>query len=192
MTLIGEAITALRGCLRLLRGDPHAFADFNVTIDGFWRSFAVIVPQAVLAYPQFLSLHQQLVDYSKEQGLEAAPLDLPRGYLFLVAFLVLWPIATAILTRILGVSAHYVRYVIIYNWMSLLVLTVAIVPSLLHLALGLSFDTITVMTMVILCLGMVVSWIVARRALETTAVIAFAFALADFALTQGLFLLIEG
>jgi hypothetical protein len=192
MTLVGEGLAALRGCLRLLRGDPHAFADFNVSIEGFWRSFAVVIPQAVLAYPHFLSLNQQFVEFAREQGVEAPALNLSRDYMFLAAFLVLWPVLAAILARILGVSAYYVRYIITYNWMSLPVMALAVLPSLLYLALGLGVAASAILGLIILCLSLFVSWLIARRALETTGAIAFAFALADFALTQGLFTLLDG
>jgi hypothetical protein len=192
MTLMSEGLAALRGCLRIVRGDPLWFEDFNVTIEGFWRSFAVIIPQGIMAYPHFISLNRQLADYAIQQNLEAPSVDLGRDYLFLVAFLVLWPVVAAILTRVLGVSTNYARYVIVYNWMSLPVMAIALVPSLLYLAQIIGFEAASFSGLPILGVGLILSWIVARRALETTAVVAIAFALADFALTQGLFTLIGG
>lgn len=192
MTLVDEGAAALRGCLRLLRGDPHAFADFNVTIEGFWRSFAVIVPQAVLAYPLFLSQHRLAVEAAALDGSTVSDLNLAKEYTFLVAVLVLWPIAAALLARVLGVSANFVRYVIVYNWMSLIVLAIAVIPSLIHLAFAPGVATLSFLFIAVyLALG-VVSWIVARRALETTGAIALAFVLADYALSIGLSELLGG
>lgn len=190
MTLVGEGLAALRGCLRIVRGDPHWFDDFNITVEGFWRSFVVIIPQAIMAWPHFISLNRQFADYATQQNLEAPATSLARDYLFLVAFLVLWPAVAAILTRVLGVGTHYARYIIVYNWMSLPVMAIALVPSLLYLAQMINFEAAAFSGLPILGVGLTLSWIVARRALETTAVVAVAFALADYALTQGLVLLI--
>jgi hypothetical protein len=186
MTLVEEGFAALRGCLRLLRGDPHALTDFNVTIEGIWRTFAVIIPQAVLAYPLFLSQHRLATEVAAVDGAAVSDLNLTKEYVYLVAVLALWPVAAAILTRVLGVSANFVRYVVVYNWMSLIALAIAVVPSLIHLAFAPGIEALSLLFIAVyLGLG-VVSWIVARRALETTSAIAFAFVLADYALSIGL------
>jgi hypothetical protein len=192
MILVEEGMVALRGCLRLLRGDPHAFADFNVTIEGFWRSFAVIVPQAIMAYPLFLSQHRLAVETAALDGGTVSEFSLAKEYTFLVAVLVLWPIAAAILARVLGASANFVRYVIIYNWMSLIVLAIAIVPSLIHLAFAPGIATLSFLFIALYLAVGVVNWIVARRALETTGAIALAFVLADYALSIGMSELLGG
>jgi hypothetical protein len=127
-----------------------------------------------------------------QQNQEAPAVDLARDYLFLAVFLVLWPVVAAILARVLGVSTNYARYIIVYNWMSLPVMAIALVPSLLYLAQIIGFEAAAFSGLPILGVGLFLSWIVARRALGTTAVVAIAFALADFALTQGLFTLIGG
>jgi hypothetical protein len=192
MMLVNEGVAALRGCLRLLRGDPYAFADFNVTIEGFWRSFAVIAPQAVLAYPLFLSQHRLAAETAGQDGGTVPDLNLAKEYAFLVAVLVLWPVAAAILARVLGASANFVRYVIIYNWMSLIVLAIAIVPSLIHLAFAPGIATLSFLFIAVYVAVAIVNWIVARRALETTGAIALAFVLADYALSIGMSKLLGG
>src|SRR6185436_3395517 len=49
VTLVEEGLAAMRGCWRLIWRDPRADADFNLTIDGFWRSFAMVLPVLLLA-----------------------------------------------------------------------------------------------------------------------------------------------
>ena len=42
------------GCGAIILHDPNAFEEFNISAEGFWRSFAAILPAAVLAWPLFL------------------------------------------------------------------------------------------------------------------------------------------
>jgi hypothetical protein len=101
-----------------------------------------------------------------------------------------WPVVAAILARLLGVAHNYVRYMIIYNWMAVLSLTLAVIPHLLHLAAGAIYFPL-ILAQIIFILLLYVSWYVAKAGLATTAPVAFAFLLADFALTYGLDALIR-
>jgi hypothetical protein len=184
VTLVEEGLLAMRGCWRLLWRDPAALEDFNLTVEGFWRSFAMVVPVLVLAYPMFIS------DY--RFGLELAPtgesppeLRLGINYFYLLLGIVIWPLAAAALARLLGLGQNYVRYMIIYNWMAVPTLTLAIIPHLLHLATGAALFPL-ILAQAIFVFLLYVSWFVAKTALETTALVAFAFLIADFALTYGL------
>ena len=184
MTLVEEGRAALRGCLRLLRSDPQWADDLNVSAEGFWRSFSVVLPQALMAYPQFIAYNGQLAELYAEQNLDVPPLNLTRDYVFLVVMLILWPLVVAGLTRILGVGTHFARYIIVYNWMSLPVMAIALIPALLYLSGAIAFPAAAISSWLVLILSLALSWIIARRALDVTAVFASAFMLADFALTQ--------
>ena len=189
MTLVGEGLSAMRGCWRLLWRDPGAFDDFNLSIEGFWRSFAMVVPVLVLAYPLFISDHRFVVELA-QSGESPAELRLGTNYFYLLSGVVMWPLVAAVLAWLLGVAQHYVRYVIIYNWMAVPTLALAVVPHLLHLAAGTVFLSLVLAQIVFIVL-LYVSWYVAKAGFATTAPIAFAFLLADFALTYGLDALIR-
>lgn len=184
MTLLEEGLLAMRGCWRLLRRDPAAFEDFNLTLEGFWRSFAMVVPVIILAYPLFIS------DY--RFGLELAgtgdtppELRLGRDYFYLLLGMAIWPLIAAVLARLLGLGRHYVRYMIIYNWMAVPTLALTVIPHLLHLLTGAALLPLMLAQAIFIVL-LYVSWFVAKTGLQTTALMAFTFLLADFALTFGL------
>ncbi|MGE0237501.1 MAG: hypothetical protein AB7F09_26765 [Parvibaculaceae bacterium] len=189
MTLVEEGLIAMRGCWRLLRRDPGAFDDFNFSIEGFWRSFAMVVPVVVLAYPLFVSDHRFGLELA-EAGDSPPELRLGTSYFYLLSGVVAWPLVAALLAWLLGVAPNYVRYMIIYNWMAVPTLTLAVIPHLLHLAGSAIFLPLVLAQGVFIAL-LYVSWYVARVGLATTAPVAFAFLLADFALTYGLDALIR-
>lgn len=189
MRLVEEGLLAMRGCWRLLWRDPAAFEDFNLTIDGFWRSFAMVVPVLVLAYPVLLSAQQSAVETAATAGENPPDVRLGVGYVYLLASVALWPLVAAVLARLLGVAQNYVRYMIIYNWMSVPMMALLAILHLLHLAPG--AWVYTVLTHAVLFFSLYVSWYVARAGLATTIPIAFAFLFAEYALTSGLGLLIR-
>jgi hypothetical protein len=184
VTLVEEGLLAMRGCWRLLRRDPAAFEDFNFTIEGFWRSFAIVVPVLVLAYPLFISDYRFGLELA-EAGDNPPELRLARDYFYLLLGMALWPLVAAVLARLVGAGQHYVQYMIIYNWMAVPTLALAVIPHLLHLASGAALLPL-ILAQAIFIFLLYVSWFVAKTGLQTTALIAFTFLLADFALTYGL------
>lgn len=178
-----EGLLAMRGCWRLLWRDPAAFEDFNLTIEGFWRSFAMLVPAMILVYPIFIAAQRLSVELA-QAGESPPDYRLSAHYGFLLASVVVWLVASALLARLLGVAQNYVRYMIIYNWMTVPVTLIAVIPYLLYLATGAT--SALILGPVIYGFGLYVSWYVARVGLETTALIASVFMLAEFVLSSGL------
>jgi hypothetical protein len=181
VTLVEEGLLAMRGCWRLLRRDPAAFEHFNLSIEGFWRSFAMVVPVMVLAYPLLISDHRISLEFAKD-GEGPTELRLGVSYFNLLLGVALWPLVAVFLARLLGVAQNYVRYIIVYNWMAVPMTALAFIPFLAYLATGASpFSQILAPAVFILLLYM--SWYVAKVGLATTGLVAFVFLLADFALT---------
>ncbi len=176
----------MRGCWRLLWRDPAAFEDFNLTIEGFWRSFAMVVPVLVLAYPVFLSLQRTAMATA---GGDLPDLRIGVGYAYLLASMALWPLAAAVLARLLGVARNYVRYMIVYNWMSVPMMALLAILHLLNLAPG--AWPFAILAHAVFFFSFYVSWHVARAGLATTIPVAFAFLFAEYALTSGLDALIR-
>jgi hypothetical protein len=180
----------MRGCWRLIWRDPLADEHFNLTIDGFWRSFAMVLPLLVLVYPLFISGHRFDIEWAARQGEEPPVLNLGLDYTYLLAGVVAWPFVAALLARLLGTGQTYVRYMIIYNWMALPATALAAIPHLIHLASG-TMQPALIMAQAVFLPLLYVTWYVAKAGLQTTAFIAFAFLLADTALTFGLDALIR-
>jgi hypothetical protein len=187
VTLVQEGLAAMRGCWRLIWRDPLADENFNLTIDGFWRSFAMVLPLLVLVYPLFLSDHQFGVEWAKE-GEDPPALNLGLDYIYLLVGVVVWPFIAALLAWLSGTEKNYVRYMIIYNWMGLPATLLAVIPHLIHLATGTMMPALVHVAFLV---SLYVTWYVAKAGLQTTAPVAFAFLAADFALTYGLNALIR-
>jgi hypothetical protein len=184
LTIVEEGLAAMRGCWRLMWRDPLAEEDFNLTIEGFWRSFAMVLPLLVLVYPLFLSDHQFGVEWAKE-GEDPPALNLGLDYIYLLVGVVVWPFIAALLAWLLGTGKNYVRYMIIYNWMGLPATLLAVIPHLIHLMTGMMQPAFILMQVVFILL-LYVTWYIAKAGLQTTTPVAFAFLLADSALTFGL------
>lgn len=183
MTIVEEGLAAMRGCWRFMRRDPEADQDFNLTIDGFWRSFAMVLPLLALMYPIFLSDHRFGIELAAETG-ETPTFDIGRDYAYLVGYMLAWPLVVALLAKLLGVAHSYIRYIVIYNWMTLPATMLALLPHLLHLGTGTTYPAL-ILAQIVFLLLLYVSWYVAKKGFETTAPIAIAFVLAEFALTLG-------
>jgi len=185
MTLAEEALHGIWGAVRIIGRDPGAFEEFNISVDGFWRSFAAIVPAAVLAWPLFVSSHQFAVEAAQSEGTPIPEFNLLGDYAYLCLVFAAWPIVAAVLAHFLGVARNYSRYMIAYNWMSVPALAISLLPHLPHLMGVIGWQVMILPSMAVFVGLAYVSWYVARRGFETTPAIALAFLVGDYALSFG-------
>lgn len=189
-----EIRASLRGALRLFLFDPHGVAYFNVTIEGFWRSFFAAVLIAPL-YFTIVVIERDLAKGLIDAGLVTGPVAVPTLKQTLVAEafaypanVVAFPLAMVGIARILKVTGRYVPYVIAYNWSSVIVVTLRLLPLALFasglLGAGAAATPIFVTFLVVL----IYRWYLARVALGVGGATAFALVLIDLMLV----LLIEG
>ncbi|MCW5729164.1 MAG: hypothetical protein KIT20_00285 [Alphaproteobacteria bacterium] len=131
MSLTSTVAEGLRGAILLFRQDAAGLGHFDLSIEGFWRSF--LVP--ILLSP--LSVLAGLLALGSEP-------DVPDGYLAIkmagdLVSIAAFPILMVPLARILGLGAAYVPYIVAGNWAALPVTIANLVLALLMLSAGASF-----------------------------------------------------
>ena len=110
MPSYAEIRRSLEGVWRLARGDRGGMSLLDLSVDGFWRSFAA----ALLVAPAYALV---VVDQYANLGWPDAPVwTAVAEALSYVCGWVAFPIAAIFLTRLLGLSARYVPLVVANNW----------------------------------------------------------------------------
>ncbi len=155
--------TALGGAWRLFLQDPRGLEAFDMSHDGFMRSFMALVLAVPLA----------LVTFSLEAAtLRAANIQVPDPQMgfYLVetaAFALRWlafPVAMVYVTRLLHMTAAYVPLVIAFNWCALLIVLIAM-PAQILFALGIiSVEILLLFDLVIFSVGLYYRWFALRTA----------------------------
>ncbi len=173
-----EVLESLYGAWRLAFLDRSGMRHFNLSVDGFWRSFFA----AVLVAPGFALLVAQKL------GARTGPLDLGWAALVqIVAYALSWaafPLAAVVLTQLLGLSRNYVRLIIALNWASVLQVGVFLAALVVELVMPGLLDGL----IVLLVTGAILfyQWFVTRAALETTGGIALLLVLVDLILNTAI------
>lgn len=176
MPSLPELRSAFEGALLLARGNPAGMARFDLTVEGFWRSFLAMV----IAAPAYILL---LVDQYSTSGVGAH-----IGVVVMVealAYVVGWcafPVAAILLTRLLGLGSRYVALVVAGNWCGLVqvlilgaaVLVAGLAPAAVRGLVGLA-ALLAVLTY---------QWFVVRTALGTSSGIAAALVVVDVLLSM--------
>lgn len=124
MPLNEEVVRSLFAAWRIARFDPNAMSYFNLSLDGFWRSFVA----ALLVLPFYLLLSGlEFIHASELARADALPSELALRDDSLLGFIVLevvafacawaaWPLLMVPISRFLGLDSHYVPYIIAANW----------------------------------------------------------------------------
>lgn len=166
-----EITRSLTGAWLLWRSDPAAMSWFNLSVEGFWRSFFA----AVLVAPFYL--YMVATDYM------AGGLPASLGLVVLVrglAYLVDWaafPLAAILLVRLFGLQHRYVALIVADNWAS--VLQAAVLAAAVVVSTVLPMAIAAVLVLATFVAVIYYQWLVARQALETTGAIAGGFVAAD-------------
>ncbi len=163
MIPFGEVRDSLWGAWRLAHMDPGGLRWFNLTAEGFYRSFVAVL----LVAPAFLFL----VWLNSTVGVSPRPILAD-----LLAYPVLWliyPALLALVGRGLGFAHSYATGVIAYNWAQVVITGVMLPISVLALsdAAGLFGAFLYLLTY---AASLVYTWFALRTALETSGAVAAA------------------
>jgi hypothetical protein len=177
-----EIVAAVRGAFRLALWDRAGYADFNPTIEGFWRSFlaaAVIAPLLLIAVPINLELIAALPGAAPAAPRDGANLSALFAHAVETAA---YPLALVFITRALSLGHRYVPYIIAYNWSAVPIMVAILAPLLLY-RLGAISAGVTVVLSAVVALGSLANrWFIARSALGISGLLAAALVLGDLVL----------
>jgi len=109
-----EVQLAVGGALRLAVGDRRGLGFFDVSIDGFWRSFHA----AVLCYPLYLLLLAFRVS-SAHWTQSGVPTILVVESISFVISWTAFPLLILPLTRLFGRESRFLPFMVAYNWAQL-------------------------------------------------------------------------
>ncbi|WP_026381787.1 hypothetical protein [Afifella pfennigii] len=133
---LSSILRQLSGAWKVMNGRVEGLSEFDLTLEGFWRSFGAV----------FLIVPFTAIAVLSEQAALSAATDMPAeapgtGFFTLRLFglgldWIAFPILFAFLARPLGVSTHYVPFIVARNWSAVIISGIFALPHALH-ALGL-------------------------------------------------------
>lgn len=178
-----ETARSLTGAWELFLDRPGAMRRFDISIDGFWRSFRVIV----LILPAYLVT--SLAEYEI-----AAPERLPDqeasgSAFFLESVLALgldWitlPIVLALAAQPLGIAQRYGGFIIARNWGAVIAVTPFAVIGLLVLAGVIGAEIANFLMLAALIIVLRYNFLIARRALDVGVGFAIGIVVLDLAIS---------
>ena len=186
MLSLREATGSLYGAYRLARFDAGGMAYFDTSAGGFWHSFyaaAIVAP----FYAILLALRY---------GLEIDPPHPARFFLLHAdAYVIGWlafPVVMVGLSRLVMRQAHWVRYIVAYNWAAVLQNALYLPFAMLQASESVPRDVGNVLGLIVLGVVLVYIWFITRTALSVAAATAAGLVAVDFFLTMIIHGFIEG
>jgi len=178
-----EIVQSLTGAWMLFLDRRNAMRYFDVSVDGFWRSFAAII-FVVPAYALFASvehielLGEPVIDpaFSEEAFAVNKVVTLGLDWIML-------PVLLAVLAGPLGVSRTYTAYVVARNWCVVLATAPFGVIALLSLVGFLGLGPANVLMIVLSVVVIYYNYVIARRALAAGIGLAIGVVVADIAIS---------
>jgi hypothetical protein len=173
MISLREIVNSLFGAYQLARRDPNALNYFNISTEGFYRSFLAMV----LAVPLFAI--ENSIDYRK------VPTEteiIPFLVLLCIALLVSWGaylVIMAVFARYMGFSDRYSVFVIVYNWMQFAIILIWLPLSIIATGI-LSGSIAATMTLLFIAATYALLWYVLKITLNLTGLMATGFAFLEF------------
>jgi len=168
----------------LVRSRPDAMRLFDASLDGFWRSFAVIV--LLIPFNTIMLLAEQKL-ILEETSAEAATFPASTYWFWRCAAIiidwVLLPIILALLARVLGISQRYVLFIVARNWTSMIAMVPYVVAAILYLLGIIPAQMMILLTLIATGFVLRYRYIVTREALMTPLAITIGIVVLDFVLS---------
>ena len=186
-----EIVRSLTGAWRLFLDRSDAMRFFDVSVDGFWRSFGAIV----LILPAYILVvlsdrARILTDAVSDEGFDASSFFANRGVWLALNWVAL-PILLALVARPLRVGRTYAGYIVARNWCAVLTVAPFGLIALLYLVGLLGNEIASVISLVIIVVVIRFDYLIARRALGADIGLAVAVVIADLAIGLAIAVVID-
>jgi hypothetical protein len=176
-----EVQLAVGGALRLACGDRRGLGFFDVSIDGFWRSFRA----AAICYPLYLFLLTSRVTAAQWAAAGVPTIVLVETIAYVIAW-VAFPLLVLQIAHWFGRDQRFLAFMVAYNW-SQIPQTVLLAIVGLDAATGLLPSPVVHFVEAITTIAVLVyEWYIARVALAVTGAQATLVVIIDVALGTAL------
>lgn len=182
---LSEISRSLRGAAALFLGRKDGLLALDRTVDGFWRSFWVIL--LLLPLNAITVLAMTRVGRASDTFGALFFAQLPILVLDWIAF----PIALAFAAKPMGVSANYVSYVVARNWSAPIAAAILTIPFLLQGAGWVPMNGAALLSLVALVVVLRYHYVVVRLALGAAMPMAIGVVAGDLILTLLIIALFE-
>jgi hypothetical protein len=176
-----EIARSLTGAWRVFLDKPDASQFFDLSVEGFWRSFR--------AFGLMIPFYG-LMAAAEYRALIAANADVGESAFILTKAVasgidwILFPMLLALIAEPLGITRSYTSFVIARNWGSVLASVPSVVVNLLYV-LGIFDDDLTqIVSLIVLFVQLRYAYLIASRTLGVGIGLAVAVVVGDFAVSQ--------
>ena len=176
-----EIRSSIHGVIKIFKGEEDGLSHFNLTTDGFWRSFQAIW---LILLPYFIAILAERHTLVGNMGIELSAF--PSGQFFFAKLTniglewIMMPIVLALLAGVLSIKQEYSKYIIVRNWASVVMTWVFFIPTLASIAKLISIELVLFIQLGILGFVVFLSFRIARLTLEKPASFCVALVGIDF------------
>lgn len=158
--------------------DRDGLARFDMTIQGFWRSFyapLAALPLAILVHVAHLAMIAETAVTNPDADLP----DVPATQIYLMiktatyaAEVILFPLLMILVARSSNLTTRYVPFIIAWNWVNALIVALLAIPHLLYLAGAVGLVSIYGFQVIIMGISIICLYFTTWASLETPPLIA--------------------
>jgi hypothetical protein len=158
-----EVQLAVGGALRLACGDRRGLGFFDISIDGFWRSFRA----ALICYPLYLLLLGFRIAAPVWEASGVVPVLVVETIAFVIAWAA-FPLMILPLSRWLDRENRFLPFMVVYNWSQIPQAVLFVLIGLDSASGLLPPSTVQVAGMLAVIAVLVYQWFIARVALAVS------------------------
>lgn len=171
----------LAGASQILLGRPEGLNRLDTSLEGFWRSFGIVIIVAPIA---FLTLVGE--EPPADPNAVVLPLTAARILSYGVTLLIDWfafPLVFALLAPSFGLGSRYVPFIVARNWASIIISAIIAIVHVLRIFELLPTTVLPYALLVVLAIAIRLSYVLVRTTLSVSIAIALSIVVLDFLLS---------
>ena len=176
-----EVRASILGVIKIFKGEADALSHFNLSAEGFWRSFQALW---LILVPYFIAMLAERHTLVGNMAIELSAFPSAQFFFTKLSTIglewIMMPIVLALLAGVLAIKREYSSYIIARNWASVVMTWVFFIPTLASIAKLVSIEMALFIQLGLLGLVALLSFRIARLTLQKPASFCVALVGIDF------------